>query len=62
MFAWGVAAFLLVPPLQHRVTAEAAGAAQLASTLNQSAFNLGAAVVCLALLPALLSREGARKA
>jgi DHA1 family inner membrane transport protein len=82
IFAWGVAAFALVPPLQHRVATEAKGAPQLASTLNQSAFNLGdalgaalgaallahgfryaalpwigAVVVCLALLPAFLSRE-----
>ena len=44
IFVWGVAAFALVPPLQHRVAAEAKGAPQLASTLNQSAFNLGDAL------------------
>ncbi|GAB0113596.1 MFS transporter [Acidisoma sp. C75] len=44
IFAWGVAAFALVPPLQHRVVMEAKGAPQLASTLNQSAFNLGDAL------------------
>ncbi|MBW4024588.1 MAG: MFS transporter [Proteobacteria bacterium] len=84
VFAWGVAAFALVPPLQHRVVAVAKRSPGLASTLNQSAFNLGdalgaalaagvlanglgyvslpwigAAVVCLALVPALLSRETA---
>ncbi|GAB0117488.1 MFS transporter [Acidisoma sp. 7E03] len=41
IFFWGVAAFALVPPLQQRVVAEAQDAPQLASTLNQSAFNLG---------------------
>ena len=81
VFAWGCAAFALVPPLQHRVLIEARGAPHLASTLNQSAFNLGdalgaalgsaillktsnslalpwmgVAVLCVALLPALLSR------
>lgn len=83
VFAWGVAAFALVPPLQHRVAAVAKDAPHLASTLNQSAFNLGdaigaglgaavlangfgfgwlpwigAGVVCLALVPAFLSRAG----
>ena len=82
IFVWGVAAFALVPPLQHRVVVEAKEAPHLASTLNQSAFNLGdalgaalgaavlahvsgyaslpwigAVVVCLALLPAFLSRR-----
>ena len=85
VFVWGVAAFALVPPLQHRVVLEAKEAPHLASTLNQSAFNLGdalgaalgaavlasgsgyvslpwigAVVVCLALLPAFLSRGGSR--
>lgn len=80
--AWGIAAFALVPPLQHRVAVQAKMAPNLASTLNQSAFNvgdalgaalgatvlangsgyaalpwIGAVVVCLALLPAFLSRE-----
>jgi len=83
-FVWGIAAFALVPPLQHRVVLEAKEAPHLASTLNQSAFNLGdalgaalgaavlanfpgyaslpwigAVVVCLALLPAFLSRGAA---
>ena len=81
VFVWGAAAFALVPPLQHRVVAVAKQSSSLASTLNQSAFNLGdalgaalgaallangfgylslpwigAGVVCLALVPALLSR------
>ena len=85
VFAWGVAAFAIVPPLQHRVVLEAKEAPHLASTLNQSAFNLGdalgaalgaavlargagfgslpwvgAAVVCVALVPAFLSRAGRR--
>lgn len=82
IFVWGVAAFALVPPLQNRVVSAAGRSSNLASTLNQSAFNLGdaagaalgaallahgfsymslpwigAAVVCLALLPAFLSKE-----
>ena len=85
VFVWGVAAFALVPPLQHRVVMEAREAPNLASTLNQSAFNLGdalgaalgaavlanfsgytslpwigAGVVCLALVPAFLSRRASR--
>ena len=85
VFVWGAAAFALVPPLQHRVIVVAKQASSLASTLNQSAFNLGdalgavlgaallangfgylslpwmgAAVVCLALLPAFLSGEASR--
>lgn len=85
VFLWGIAAFALVPPLQHRVVLEAKEAPNLASTLNQSAFNLGdalgaalgaavlahgagyaslpwigAAVLCLALVPAFLSRGAAR--
>lgn len=81
IFVWGVAAFALVPPLQNRVVAAAGRSSNLASTLNQSAFNLGdaagaalgaawlahgfgymslpwigAVVVCLALVPALLSK------
>ncbi len=44
VFVWGVAAFALVPPLQHRVVDEARDAPHLASTLNQSAFNLGDAL------------------
>ena len=81
IFLWGIAAFALVPPLQNRVVSAAGRSSNLASTLNQSAFNLGdaagaalgaawlahgfgyvslpwigAAVVCLALLPAFLSK------
>ncbi|MBS7703119.1 MFS transporter [Chelatococcus asaccharovorans] len=41
---WGLVAFALVPPLQTRVVTEAAGAPNLASTLNQGAFNLGNAI------------------
>jgi DHA1 family inner membrane transport protein len=41
VFAWGAIAFALVPPLQTRVVGQARDAPQLASTLNQSAFNLG---------------------
>jgi DHA1 family inner membrane transport protein len=87
VFVWGVAAFALVSPLQHRVVVEAKEAPHLASTLNQSAFNLGnalgaalgaallangsgymslpwigAVVVCLALLPAFLSKESSAAA
>ena len=86
VFLWGVAAFALVPPLQHRVVMEAKEAPNLASTLNQSAFNLGdalgaavgaavlahlsgymslpwigAAIVCLALLPAISKSERSRE-
>ncbi len=85
VFVWGVAAFALVPPLQHRVVVEGREAPHLASTLNQSAFNLGdalgaalgagvlanasgyvplpwvgATVICLALLPALVSRNASK--
>jgi DHA1 family inner membrane transport protein len=41
MFCWGVLQFALVSPLQMRVVNEAANAPNLASTLNQGAFNLG---------------------
>jgi DHA1 family inner membrane transport protein len=41
IFLWGAAAFALVSPLQMRVVNEASGAPDLASTLNQGAFNLG---------------------
>ena len=41
IFVWGVCAFALVPPLQMRVVDEASGAPNLASILNQGAFNLG---------------------
>lgn len=82
VFVWGIAAFALVPPLQHRVGVLAKDSANLASTLNQSAFNLGdaagaalgaallahglgyqwlpwmgAGIVCLALVPAFLSKR-----
>lgn len=38
---WGALSFALVSPLQMRVLDEARGAPNLASTLNQGAFNLG---------------------
>ena len=38
---WGVLAFALVSPLQMQVVNQASGAPNLASTLNQGAFNLG---------------------
>ncbi|MFG1478474.1 MFS transporter [Xanthobacter sp. V4C-4] len=41
---WGALAFALVAPLQMRVVKEAADAPNLASTLNQGAFNLGNAI------------------
>ena len=41
VFAWGTIAFALVPPLQTLVVTKARDAPHLASTLNQSAFNLG---------------------
>ena len=44
LFAWGLLAFALVSPLQTRVVDAAAGAPNLASTLNQSAFNFGNAI------------------
>jgi DHA1 family inner membrane transport protein len=44
LFAWGVLAFALVSPLQTRVVDAAAGAPNLASTLNQGAFNFGNAI------------------
>ena len=44
LVAWGAVAFALVPPLQMRVVSEAVDAPNLASTLNQGAFNLGNAV------------------
>lgn len=44
IFAWGVAAFALISPLQMRVVNEAVGAPNLASTVNQGAFNLGNAI------------------
>jgi MFS transporter, DHA1 family, inner membrane transport protein len=44
IFAWGVATFALVPPLQMRVMATAADAPNLASSMNIGAFNLGNAL------------------
>jgi DHA1 family inner membrane transport protein len=41
LFVWGGLTFALVSPLQMRVMSEASGAPNLASTLNQGAFNLG---------------------
>src|SRR3984893_10335884 len=41
VFVWGAVAFALVSPLQMRVVNEASGAPNLASTLNQGAFNIG---------------------
>ncbi|MBN8999535.1 MAG: MFS transporter [Rhizobiales bacterium] len=41
VFLWGVVLFVLVPPLQMRVIECAGEAPNLASTLNQGAFNLG---------------------
>jgi len=44
IFVWGALAFALLSPLQMRVLNEASGAPNLASTLNQGAFNLGNAI------------------
>jgi DHA1 family inner membrane transport protein len=41
LFVWGSLTFALVSPLQTRVMNEASAAPNLASTLNQGAFNLG---------------------
>lgn len=41
LIAWAALSFALVSPLQMRVLNEAHGAPNLASTLNQGAFNLG---------------------
>jgi DHA1 family inner membrane transport protein len=41
IFIWGILAFALVSPMQMRVVSEAAEAPNLASTINQGAFNLG---------------------
>jgi MFS transporter, DHA1 family, inner membrane transport protein len=41
IFCWGLLAFALISPLQMRVVSQAAHAPNLASTLNQGAFNLG---------------------
>nr|WP_148210768.1 MFS transporter [Beijerinckia indica] len=44
VFCWGLLAFAMVPPLQMRVVDEAREAPNLASTLNQGAFNFGNAI------------------
>lgn len=44
VFAWGIASFALVPPLQVRVMTAAADAPNLASSVNIGAFNLGNAI------------------
>ena len=44
IFAWGVATFAIVPPLQMRVMASGADAPNLASAMNIGAFNLGNAI------------------
>lgn len=44
IFAWGVASFALVPPLQVRVMSAAGDAPNLASAVNIGAFNLGNAL------------------
>ncbi len=41
IFVWGILCFALVSPLQMRVVTEAAQAPNLASTINQGAFNFG---------------------
>lgn len=41
IFVWGMLVFAVVPPIQMRVVDAAVGAPNLASTLNQGAFNLG---------------------
>ncbi|MBS9478137.1 MFS transporter [Ancylobacter radicis] len=41
VFVWGILVFAVVPPIQTRVVDAAVGAPNLASTLNQGAFNLG---------------------
>ena len=44
IFAWGVATFALVPPLQARIMQVARAAPNLASSVNIGAFNLGNAI------------------
>ena len=41
VFVWGVLAFAMIPPLQILIVDRASHAPNLASTLNQGAFNLG---------------------
>jgi DHA1 family inner membrane transport protein len=44
IFAWGLVHFCAIAPLQARIVDQAKGAPNLASTLNQGAFNLGNAL------------------
>jgi DHA1 family inner membrane transport protein len=44
VFVWGVVHFCAIAPLQPRIVEQARGAPNLASTLNQGAFNLGNAL------------------
>ncbi len=44
VFVWGFVHFCAIAPLQPRIVEQAAGAPNLASTLNQGAFNLGNAL------------------
>ena len=48
IFVWGILAFAIVPPLQMLIVDRASHAPNLASTLNQGAFNLGNATRRLA--------------
>lgn len=41
VFVWGMLTFIIVPPMQMRVVETASEAPNLASTLNQGAFNMG---------------------
>lgn len=41
IFVWGILAFAIVPPIQILIVNRASDAPNLASTLNQGAFNLG---------------------
>jgi DHA1 family inner membrane transport protein len=44
VFVWGLVHFGAISPLQARIVEQAKGAPNLASTLNQGAFNLGNAL------------------
>jgi DHA1 family inner membrane transport protein len=44
VFVWGLVHFCAIAPLQARIVEQAKGAPNLASTLNQGAFNLGNAL------------------
>lgn len=44
VFVWGMVHFGAIAPLQSRIVEQAKGAPNLASTLNQGAFNLGNAL------------------